>query len=155
MSFWLLDVQVDVSTICRFLHESGCTHQTLALVAIQRDMLMRHKYMVDVSLLHPDMFIFLDETGADHKDVIRRYGYSLRGVPIKKHTLLVRGERTSAIAIMSNAGILDVSIVKGTTNGDTFSQFILANLLPHLQPFNGTNAHSVVVMDNCSIHHIR
>ena len=26
-------------------------------------------------------------------------------------------------------------------------------LLPHLMPFNGTNVHSVVVLDNCSIHH--
>ena len=56
---------------------------------------------------------------------------------------------------MSNAGILDVSLVKGTTNGETFSRFVLSNLLPHLQPFNGTNPHSVVVMDNCSIHHVQ
>lgn len=27
-------------------------------------------------------------------------------------------------------------------------------LLPHLQPFNGVNAHSIVVMDNASIHHV-
>ena len=27
-------------------------------------------------------------------------------------------------------------------------------LLPLLQPFNGTNSHSVVVMDNASIHHV-
>ena len=88
----MLLLHVDVSTICRFLHENGCTRQKLTLVAIQRNMLARQKYVTDISLLHPDMFIFLDETGADNKDVIRRYGYSLCGVPIKKHTLLVRGE---------------------------------------------------------------
>ena len=27
-------------------------------------------------------------------------------------------------------------------------------LLPNLQPFNGINAHSVVIMDNCSIHYV-
>lgn len=96
------------------------------------------------------MFIFLDETGADQKDVVRRYGYSLRGSPIKKQTLLVRGERTSAVAIMSTRGVLDVEIIRGTTkiNGDTFIQ---TNLLPHLEPFNGTN----LVMVNCSIHHVQ
>ena len=26
--------------------------------------------------------------------------------------------------------------------------------LPHLLPFDGINCHSVVVLDNCSIHHI-
>ena len=28
------------------------------------------------------------------------------------------------------------------------------SLLPHLMPLNGTNEHSVVIMDNASIHHI-
>ena len=151
----MLLLHIGVSTICRFLHENGWTRQKLTLVAIQRDMLARQKYMADISLLHPDMFIFLDETGADNKDIIRHYGYSLRGLPMKKHTLLVRGERISAVAIMSNAGILDVSIMRGTTTGETFSRFVLFNLLPHLQPFNGSNPHSVVVMDNCSIHHVQ
>ena len=151
----ILQLEVDVSTICRFLHTSGCTRQKLCLVALQRDAFLRQQYMVDISIYNPDMFIFLDETGADQKDVVRRYGYSLRGNPIKKQTLLVRGERTSAVAIMSMGGILDVQLTKGTTNGDTFHQFILKNLLPHLQAFNGTNPHSVLVMDNCSIHHVQ
>ena len=31
---------------------------------------------------------------------------------------------------------------------------ILENLLLNLMPFNGENSHSVVIVDNCSIHHI-
>ena len=27
-------------------------------------------------------------------------------------------------------------------------------LLPHLLPYNGTNPHSIVIMDNASIHHV-
>ena len=44
----------------------------------------------------------------------------------------------------------------GTTDGDAdaFYEFAEKCLLPQLQPFNGVNEHSVVVMDNCSIHHI-
>jgi len=60
----------------------------------------------------------------------------------------------SALAIISVNGLLDVKVVRGTTNGDTFYDFIQENLLPHLMPFNGENPHSVVIMDNCSIHHI-
>ena len=100
------------------------------------------------------MFIFLDETGADNKDIVRRYGYSLHGTPIEKQTLLVRGERTSAVA-MSTRAILDVHIAKGTTNGDTFYEFILKHLIPVLQPFNGINPNSVVIIDNSSIHHVQ
>ncbi len=101
------------------------------------------------------MLIFLDETGADRKDTVRRYGYSMRGLPIKKHSLLVRGERTSAIAMLSTKGILDVKVTSGTTNGDTFYDFTQNNILPQLQPFSGINPHSIIIMDNCSIHHVQ
>ena len=75
-------------------------------------------------------------------------------MPLVSHQLLVRGERVSALAIISVNGLLDVKVVRGTTNGDTFYDFIQENLLPHLMPFNGENPHGVVIMDNCSIHHI-
>lgn len=66
------------------------------------------------------MFIFLDDIGSDLRDTVRCYGYSLHGIPLEKPTMLVRGERTSAVAIMSTKGILDVQIIAGATNGDTF-----------------------------------
>ena len=148
----LLDI--DTSTIGRFLHSSGFTHQKLCLVALQRDEFHRHKFTVDVSAYETDMLIFLDETGGDRRNAVRKRGYSMRGIPLKKHTLLVRGERVSAIAIMSLSGMIDVSISTGTTNGDEFYTFVEKVLLPNLQPFNGINPHSVVIMDNCSIHHV-
>ena len=39
-------------------------------------------------------------------------------------------------------------------DGDTFYLFVQRTLLPTLLPFNGYNPNSVVVMDNCSIHHV-
>ena len=33
------------------------------------------------------------------------------------------------------------------------SEFIHTHLIAHLQPFNGSNPHSVVILDNTSIHH--
>ena len=44
-------------------------------------------------------------------------------------------------------------IVEGNATGEVFVKFVLNCLLPILQPFNGTNSHSVVVMDNASVHH--
>ncbi len=70
-------------------------------------------------------------------------------------SLFVRGERTTAIAMMSCEGILDVHVTKGTTDGETFINFTQKHILPILQPFDGCNPHSVVIMDNCSIHHVR
>ena len=55
---------------------------------------------------------------------------------------------------MSNSGLLDVQTIIGTSDGDTFYKFVHTHLLPHLMPFNGTNPHSIVILDNCSIHHV-
>ena len=39
-------------------------------------------------------------------------------------------------------------------HGDRFYEFLRGSLIPVLQPFNGTNSHSILIMDNCSVHHI-
>ena len=39
-------------------------------------------------------------------------------------------------------------------NGEKFIDFIEKCVLPTLMPFNGINARSIVIMDNCAIRHI-
>ena len=73
------------------------------------------KYIIDFSLYTSEMLVFLDETGADRCHLIRKYGYSLHGVPLKHKILLARGERVSGLAFMSTNGLLDVGITKGTS----------------------------------------
>ena len=60
----------------------------------------------------------------------------------------------SAVGVMSAEGIIDCHIVSGNVNADSFEEFVERSLLPHLMPFNGVNPHSIVVLDNCSIHHV-
>ena len=55
------------------------------------------------------------------------------------------------IAAMSTSGILDCHTVSSSVDGMYFLQHVL---VPNLQPFDGVNSHSVVVMDNPSIHHV-
>ena len=94
--------------------------------------------------------MFLDETGADRRNCLRRFGYSLRGKPAVSKKLLVCGQRISAIAVMSTWTVtLSLAV-----NSSKFSNFVQQALLPQLQPFNGVNARSVVVLDNASIHHV-
>ena len=147
----VLMMSIAKSTICRFLYSSGFSRQKLQLAASQQDVLRRQQYVSDLSVYSSEMFVFID---ADRRNTLRKYGYSLRGKPIRNYNLLMRGERISAIACISMAGVLDVMTVHGTTDGSTFYKFIRTHLLPHLMPFNGSNPHSVVVMDNCAIHHV-
>lgn len=57
----------------------------------------------------------------------------------------------SAICAMSTEGMLDSYI---TTGADTFEDFVVTSLSSKIQPFDGTRPNSVVVMDNCSVHHV-
>lgn len=107
----------------------------------------------EIALYTPSMFVFVDETGSDRRDGIRKFGYSLRGQRCVATRLLARGERISAIGALTLNGMLSYQFIHGTTNGDLFQDFIEKELLPQLLPFNGSNEHSIVVMDNASIHH--
>ena len=130
------------------------SNQSVRPPSTQQDSLLRLQFAVDVSLLSPNIMFIFDETGSDNRNCIRKYGYSRCGWPLTTHKRLVRGERVSAIACMSMEGILDVKTVRGTTDGDDFYFFVQTHLLPHLQPFNCVNPHSVVILDNASVHHV-
>ena len=55
---------------------------------------------------------------------------------------------------MTTTALLDCYVVDGNVDGDVFYHFVQSSLLSLLMPFNGTNPNSVVIMDNCSIHHL-
>ena len=38
--------------------------------------------------------------------------------------------------------------------GKKSEEFVTETLIPILNPFDGTNPRSIVIMDNCSIHHV-
>ena len=136
-----------------FLHKSGFSRQKMTLIARQCDDFLRRQFITDVSVYKSKMIIFLDETGVDRRDTIRKHAYSIRGKPAKKHTLLIRGERISAISIMSEQGLLDTQVFCETIDAEKMYDFTVHCLLAHLNTFNGQNPHSVVILDNASIHH--
>ena len=150
----LLGVDLTESAVCKFLKRSGFTRQKLRTFALQRSESLRSQFVQDVSIYKPETLLFVDETGSDQKDSNRKYGYSVRGHPINSQKLLVRGERLSCIAAISVQGLMALKIFRGNVDGDKFYDFVCSSLLPLLQPFNGTNSNSTLIMDNCSIHHV-
>ena len=100
------------------------------------------------------MLFFLDETGSDRRDAARKFGYGLRGKPIKSAKLFVRGKHLTAIAAMCTEGLLDYKIVDEAVDADKYQEFIDQCLLPKLHSFNGVNPRSVIVLDNATIHHV-
>jgi len=147
-------VEVSAPTICRTLRFMGCTRQRIQRIALQRSDECRARFMAEISMYDPSMLVWIDETGCDQRNSLRRYGYSIRGIPPRDHRLLIRGTRYSAIPVMSLQGIHDVQVIEGTVNGDKFTSFIENTVLPIINPFDGSSPVSVVIMDNCSIHHV-
>ena len=56
---------------------------------------------------------------------------------------------------MNEEGISAMRLVKGAVNGDEFLDFVERELLPTLMPFDGLNPNSIVILDNCSVHHVQ
>ena len=148
-------VRVGVSTICRTLGFMGCSRQVIRHVAIQRSDALRAKFMAEISMYDPSMFVWLDESGCDRRNGARKFGYSLRGIRPIDHRMLVRGVRYSAIPIVSLEGVHDVYIFEGTVNGSRFEKFVRKSLLQILMPYNGSNPRSILILDNASIHHVQ
>ena len=148
-------VAVTVATIiCRALKFMGCTRQDIQHIAVQRSDELRAKFMADVSVYDPSMLIWIAESGCDRRNCVRKWGYSVRGLPPRDHRLLVRGTRYSTIPVMTVEGIDDVYLMEGNVNGERFEEFIQNCLAPFLQPFNWINPCSVVILDSAAIHHV-
>ena len=85
--------------------------------------------MAQTFLFKREMFVWVDETGMDNRDQLRKYGYALRGTT-------------------TPSGLLTVELTKATVNGDNFFG---GTLIPHMRPFDGVSPHSILIMDNCSV----
>ncbi|XP_031561967.1 uncharacterized protein LOC116297806 [Actinia tenebrosa] len=86
--------------------------------------------------------------------LVRNYGYNFKGKRAEITRTAVRGERHTSIAAIGMSGLRCPQTVKGSVNGHDYAFFIQRHLLPVINPFNGINSHSVVIMDNAAIHHV-
>lgn len=54
---------------------------------------------------------------------------------------------------MCSDGVIAIKLKKVPYNGDTTIEFITGTLIPQMSQFDGSSWRSVLVMDNCAIHH--
>ena len=147
-------VCVSASTVCRLLKRNGFIRKKVQNVAKQRSLQYRAEFIARALLYRKEFFVWVDETGSDRRQAMRRFGYSLRGLPPVCHRFLVRGVRVSAISAICSEGLIGVELTTGSVNGDKFLDFVRGTLIPNMNPFDGLNPTSIIVLDNCSIHHV-
>lgn len=145
-------ITVSGSTVCKVLHRNGFTRKKLVKVATQRSTEHRGAFMANILQYPRDFLVWVDETGSDRRDQLRKFGYALRGLPPVCKRLHARGTRISAIVGMSSDGVEAYELSVGSTDSDKFIDFIRGSLIPTMQPFPDKN--SILIMDNCSIHHV-
>ena len=126
---WMFGLSISLSSLCNFPKKNNFTRKKMQLVASQRSEELRAKFVSDVSTYKDHFPIFIDDTGSDRRNAL------------KCQKLLVRGERISVIAAMTINSVIDLKVIQ-------------KQLLPHLMNFDGFNSNSVVIMDNCSVHHV-
>ena len=61
------------STICKALHRTDKESS----IALQRSEQCRARFMAEVSLYDPKMFVWIDETGCDKRNSQRKHAYSM------------------------------------------------------------------------------
>ena len=122
-------LSVSVSTICRLLRRHGLSRKSQESPREQ--------------------LVWIDEMGSDRRDAMRQYGYALLGETPRCKRLQVRGQRISAIAAISSAGMVSLELEYGSVNSDTFHDFVRGSLISNMHPYDG-----IAIMANCSIHHV-
>ena len=95
----------------------------------------------------------MDETGLDRRDQLHKFGYALKREPAVCKLLLTRGTRISAIVALSSDGIEAYELSIGSTDSRACFDFVRGSLIPNMKPF--PNKHSIVIMDNCTVHHVQ
>ena len=138
---------MSASTVCRTIKAKEFTRKKVQVIALQQSEQRRIEFMAQIAAsYHPDMFIWIDETGSDRRNSIRLFFHT------SYFQLHVSGKRISAIPVLTTRGIEDLYLTSGSVNGDILEDFICLCVLPILLPFDGQNPRSVVVLDNASIH---
>ena len=114
------EISVSISSICRTVRRLGFTRKKLKHIVLkhsERDC----EFFVDeiINYIHPDMIVWIDETGSDRRESFRRFGYHIRGMTPISYTLKHQGKRLSTVAALPTRGIEDIEIDTGTFNEDS------------------------------------
>ena len=98
-------VHVSLSTIYRTLQRLGFTRKKLRYVVLKRSEVDRATCMEEMEYINAEMIVWIDESGSDRRDSIRRYGYHLRGLTPVSYNLGPQGKRLSVTTALSTRGI--------------------------------------------------
>ena len=158
-------VTVSISAISKKLKSRGYTNKVIYSKACQAIEIQKHMFIenLETTLKTPEMALFIDESAKDRRAARRKRGWSKKGVEIGNYELFNRDIRYTLIGVADCYGFcpymcevvhhkVDGKEESKPVNADRFVEFFEDNVFPHLGNAANRERHSVVIMDNCSIH---
>jgi transposase len=100
---------------------------------------------------NPDMFMFVDEAARNWHTLGCTKGWASLGRWCFQQGFFVRGQWFSILPVLTIDGIITHDIVPGSINANRFLQFLRELVIPLTNCYPGPQ--SVLILDNCSIHH--
>ena len=140
-----------LSAICMALRRLQLTRKKLKYESHRVCEEERASYRRGMGLFYAEMLVFLDETARNTKGMRRKYGRAPPGVTPVSITVPGTGPSHSILALCGVEGFLAWDHTEGAYNAGLFMAAFRLKILPHLQAYPAP--HSVLVLDNCSIHH--
>ena len=95
----------------------------------------------------PELFVFLDETGAS-TNMVRRYGWGPKGERLVGDAPFGHWKTTTFIAGLRASGVIAPFVLDGPMTGEMFLVYVRQFLAPELKPGD------IVVMDNLAAHKV-
>jgi len=162
------DLDISIATLSRTLKSAQISRKSLTKASAERDEELHCMWEIAMAeYTNPDVFVFLDESTVDNRTVQRSHGWSPVGQPCVRRMTFLRGQRYSILPALTTDGIIALQIFEGLITKEKFLSFLRTHIVselevmidsvlpltqaPKLNPYPGN--YSVVVMDNCSIHH--
>ena len=162
------NLHISIATICRTLHYLELNRKHISKIASQRDEELRTLWEMEMAqYTDPNVFVFLDESAVDQSTAHRTHGRAEPGTRCVRRMTFIRGVRHSILPALTLHGIISLDVFEGFVNKDRFLSFLREQVVcifimhntrpervlqaPQLNPYPGKR--SVVVLDNCSIHH--
>ncbi|ESK87515.1 transposase orfb [Moniliophthora roreri MCA 2997] len=132
----------------------GLTRKILYKIASEQNEVCRADFRTTIRIQFSgtgEEFVTVDESSKDECTLSHRYGRSLWGHRAELKALFVHGDCYSLVAVMSTNGYIAIRVVEGSVESFEFFDFIVKKVVPKMCLF--PDAQSVLVMDNCHIHH--
>jgi len=145
------DTHVSISTVSRAVRNLALRRKRVSAAAMERNELLRATWQAEYGDIPADYFVWLDESSVDDRTNQRTHGWAVLGRACVRRATFIRGQRYSILPALTSDGIVALDIFEGSVNKEKFIRFLKEDLAPQLGPFPGPR--SVVVLDNCAIHH--